>query len=263
MDKIVFKELMAAAGVPQVALRRRCDARRARRRWAWPRSACRAGSSRRASAPRWASCASARPARSAPRSTSRSPTTRASSSRRAPPGWRSSARSSARRDAPEASVPGEIVLGGPRRLVRLRGEVHARAAWSSSSPPASPRPRPSASASWRCRAFTLRRLQRPGAGGLLRRRRGRAAQRAQHDARARRARAPTAALWAASGRALPRGRRPALRDRRRAPRRPARPRVLSARAGDGQLPLRWSRRDLGDRRVAVRPGGSFWIQTRK
>ena len=47
---------------------------------------------------------------------------------------------------PEASVPGEIVIDG--RVVRLRGQVRARAAWSWWCPRGCPRPCASACARW-------------------------------------------------------------------------------------------------------------------
>ena len=51
----------------------------------------------------------------------------------------------------------------PRRLVRLRGQVHARAAWSWSSRPRSARRRSTACASWPSRVFAL-----GGCSGLAR-----------------------------------------------------------------------------------------------
>ena len=137
MDKVVFKEVLAAADVPQVALRGRARgalARRARgRRCAsWPCSARRCSSSRRGSgssvgiAKVWSE-AELGPALDA----AFAPRLAGDRRGRSRPAWRSSARCSATA-TPEASVPGEIVLHG-RRLVRLRGQVHRRrdgAAWS-------------------------------------------------------------------------------------------------------------------------------------
>ena len=104
---------------------------------------------------------------------------------------------------PEASVPGEIVLTGVR-LVRLRGQVHSRAAWSSSSPPGCPTHVLEEVRRLAVRHVPARRLLRPRPRRLLRRgRRARAGQRAQHAARASRRRASTRSC----------GRRPGCRSR--------------------------------------------------
>ena len=70
-----------------------------------------------------------------------------------------------------------------RRLVRLRGQVHARAGWSSSSRRGSTEAVREDVRRLAVRHVPARRLRRPGARGLLRRgRRARAGQRAQHAA---------------------------------------------------------------------------------
>ena len=94
--------------------------------------------------------------------------------------------------APEASVPGEIVLTDRGRLVRLRGQVHPGRRWSWSSPRASRRPPTRARPRAGLPRLHARRLQRPGARGLLRRRRRRRCSTSSTRCPARRPRAPTA-----------------------------------------------------------------------
>ena len=230
MDKVVFKELLAAAGVPQVAYaavrearwRAEPDAVRA----SWPRSACRCSSSPRGSAPRSASprCASeaelGRGARRRVRATTalviveaisrghrgrvlgarqrraRGVACRARSCSRAPTG--TTTRPSTRRAGWSCVVPAR--LAGRRARARC--------------------------ARWPCDTF-----QRVGCSGLARvdffveGERG-AGQRAQHDARLHRRRASTRSCGGRR-RALPGALRPAARLRARAPRAErARPRVL-------------------------------------
>ena len=80
MDKVVFKEVLAAAGRAAGRLRRACASPSGRAdptacARGWPRSACRCSSSPRGSAPRSASSRSRRPTRSTPRWRRRSATT--------------------------------------------------------------------------------------------------------------------------------------------------------------------------------------------
>ncbi len=125
---------MARAGAAAGALRggrRRALARRPRARWRRrsPRSGCRCSSSRRGWARRSGSSASPRPTSSRRRWRRPSTTIRARSSRRRPPGLEvecsvlGHTTAAARQPAGRDRRPAQRLAG---RLVRLRGEVHAR-----------------------------------------------------------------------------------------------------------------------------------------
>ena len=126
MDKVVFKELMAHAGLPQVALRAASTERPSRDG---------AVERRRLGLPVLGQAGAAglvgrdRAGRRAPTSSTAALDGAFAHDPRViveatAPGSRSSARCSAPRTRREASEPGEIVLLG-RRLVRLRGQVRA------------------------------------------------------------------------------------------------------------------------------------------
>ncbi len=125
----------------------------------------------------------------------------------------------------QASEPGEIVLLTDSGLVRLRRQVH-RGRHGSRDPGADLGHRPRAGQGARARGLRDRGMQRAGARRLLRRRRGRPAQRAQHDARPDGHERLRQALGGQRDR-LPRPARAPVPDRHRAPRRRAR--LLAAR----------------------------------
>ena len=176
----------AAAGRLRAASRR---GRERRRRSAT--SACRAGSSRRAWARRSASCASSARRSSTPRSTRRSRHDARVIVEATARAWRSSARCSG--DTHDAAGPrAGRDRAAASRLVRLRGQVH-RGRDGAVVPGADLRHGARAAArDWPRGAFRLAGCSGLARVGLLRRRRDGAAQRAQHDARARRRRGSTA-----------------------------------------------------------------------
>ena len=142
MDKVMFKELMAHAGIPQVDYRgvtgRALRARAARRcSTSFTRSGCRCSSSRRGSAHRSGSRGSATPDELAGALERRSSTTRCVIVEAAVDRLEVEC-SVLGNDEPSPRSPGEIVLAAGERVVRLRGEVHARAGWSWSSRRGSP-----------------------------------------------------------------------------------------------------------------------------
>ena len=127
----------------------------------WPRSACRCSSSRRGSAPRSGS----------PRCRRRPSWTRRSTTAFAHDGLVIVEGFSAGMEVecsvlgngePEASVPGRD-RPQRRRVVRLRGQVHAGRRWSSWCPRGCPRPCSRRCAGWRCDTFV-----RVGCAGLAR-----------------------------------------------------------------------------------------------
>ena len=153
MDKVLFKDLMASLGVPQVALRRhsRGELARGSRRRARAGGRARPAGVREARAPRLLGRhrQGHRAPRSCPaRSRSRSNTTSWRSSRRPRAAPRSSAACSRRPGgALFVSEPGEIVLR--ERLLRLQGEVHARRDGAARARPHLGRGARAGAASWR------------------------------------------------------------------------------------------------------------------
>ena len=188
MDKVVFKEVLAAAGVPQVPVRGRPRARAGAPSprpscASWPCSARRCSSSRRGWAPRSASPRCASEAELGPALDAAFGARRAGDRRGLLGRHGGRVLGARQRRARGLGARARSSCTG-RRLVRLRGQVHATAGWSSSCPPAWPTRCSRRSARLARDTFVRVGCSGPGPRRLLRRgRRARARQRAQHDAR--------------------------------------------------------------------------------